>query len=77
MQQKTSQPVQFEITEGTGDSVAELISDSGALGSDYLFSSRLSASPHLSTRQYARIVEQWVTEELMLHLLFFQIQRYS
>ena len=62
MQQKTSQPVQFEIAEGIRDSLAELISDSGALGSDYLFSSRLSASPHLSTRQYARIVEQWVTD---------------
>ena len=62
MQQKTSQPLQFEITEGTRDSTAELIADSGALGSDYLFSSRLSASPHLSTRQYARTVEQWVTD---------------
>ena len=62
MQQKTSQPVQFEITEGTRDSVAELIAESGASASDYLFPSRLSASPHLSTRQYARIVEQWVTD---------------
>jgi integrase len=27
-----------------------------------LFPSRLRLSPHLSTRQYARIVEGWVTE---------------
>ena len=27
---------------------------------DYLFQSRLEVSPHLSTRQYARIVQGWV-----------------
>nr|WP_246265764.1 tyrosine-type recombinase/integrase [Aromatoleum diolicum] len=27
----------------------------------FLFPSRLHRSPHVSTRQYARIVEQWVT----------------
>jgi site-specific recombinase XerD len=29
---------------------------------DYLFPSRLHASPHLGTRQYARIVDGWVNE---------------
>jgi integrase len=28
---------------------------------DYLFPSRLTHSPHLSTRQYARVVESWVS----------------
>jgi len=28
----------------------------------YLFPSRLHASPHLGTRQYARIVDSWVKE---------------
>jgi hypothetical protein len=27
---------------------------------DFLFSSRISASPHLSTRQYARIIDAWI-----------------
>ncbi|CAL8479249.1 protein of unknown function (plasmid) [Caballeronia sp. S22] len=27
---------------------------------DYLFSSRLHASAHVSTRQYARIVHRWI-----------------
>ena len=31
-------------------------------GGDYLFPSRIASSPHLSTRQYARIVERWVTD---------------
>jgi len=29
-------------------------------GGHYLFTSRLTKSPHVSTRQYARIVHQWV-----------------
>jgi integrase len=29
---------------------------------DYPFPSRIRASPHLSTRQYARIVDSWVEE---------------
>lgn len=33
----------------------------GLKGEDYLFPSRLHSSPHLSTRQYARIVEHWVS----------------
>lgn len=62
MQQKTDQPVQFEITEGTRESVTDWISDSGVSGSDYLFPSRVATSPHLSTRQYARIVERWISD---------------
>jgi len=62
LQQKTGRPVQFEITASTRDSIADWMSSWGASGSDYLFRSRVSASPHLSTRQYARIVEAWVTE---------------
>jgi hypothetical protein len=27
---------------------------------DFLFASRISTSPHLSTRQYARIVDAWI-----------------
>jgi integrase len=31
-------------------------------GPDYLFPSRIKSSPHLSTRQYARIVKTWLAE---------------
>jgi integrase len=60
MQQKTQRPVQFEITEQTRQSVAAWISARGLKAADYLFPSRLHASPHVSTRQYARIVHRWV-----------------
>jgi integrase len=33
---------------------------SGLLPSDFLFPGRIHASPHLSTRQYARLVHRWI-----------------
>ena len=62
MQQKTQSPVQFEITEQTRDSVAIWIRLSHLRLEDYLFPSRIRFSPHLSTRQHARIIHQWVQE---------------
>lgn len=62
MQQKTKQPVQFEITDQTKLAVTNLISHQTLKYDDYLFQSRFHQSPHISTRQYARIVEQWITD---------------
>lgn len=62
MQQKTHNPVQFEITEQTRESVTQWIQEAKLSGSDYLFKSRFKDSDHLSTRQYARIVEDWVKQ---------------
>ena len=62
MQQKTHQPVQFEITEQTRDSISKLITHTGLIYDDFLFQSRFKSSPHISTRQYARIVENWVKD---------------
>ena len=62
MQQKTRRPVQFEITAQTRESVAAWIRCANRRSEDHVFSSRLRASPHLSTRQYARIVRSWVRE---------------
>lgn len=62
MQQKTQRPVQFEITEQTRDALAIWVRRQGLRGDDFLFPSRLHESPHLSTRQYARIVQGWVRE---------------
>ena len=62
MQQKTHQPVQFEITEQTRESVLKLIAHAGLKSEDCLFQSRSKTSPHISTRQYSRIVESWVKD---------------
>jgi integrase len=62
LQQKTSRPVQFEITEPTRTALADWMRLSGLSLDDFLFRSRVRKSPHLSTRQYARIVDSWVEE---------------
>ena len=61
MQQKTHQPVQFEITEQTRNAISNWIIYAKLNGDGYLFKSRFKNSPHLSTRQYARIVASWVS----------------
>ncbi|MHB1670044.1 tyrosine-type recombinase/integrase, partial [Thiomonas sp.] len=62
VQHKTGHPVQFEITAATRDAIGAWIKMAGLRADDYLFPSRLHASPHLGTRQYARIVHGWVEE---------------
>lgn len=62
MQKKTALPVQFEITAPTRDAVEAWIKASSLKPDDYLFPSRIHESPHLGTRQYARIVDGWVKE---------------
>ena len=60
VQKKTGRPVQFEITEQSRISVEAWLPILRRTGSRYLFPSRIHASPHLSTRQYARLVHRWV-----------------
>jgi integrase len=60
VQRKTQRPVQFELTEPTRVAVAAWIAKAMLKTEHFLFPSRLSESPHVSTRQYARIVHQWV-----------------
>ena len=60
-QKKTKRPVRFEITARTRKSVEEWMEAQDLKGSDYLFPSHLRSSPHLSLRQYARVVESWVS----------------
>lgn len=60
IQRKTGRPVQFEITEQTRLTLAALIQQQRLEGSDFLFQSRVAASARLSTRQYARLVQEWV-----------------
>ena len=60
IQKKTDRPVQFEITEQTRASIRDWLPSVAARRGQYLFPSRLQAQPHLSTRQYARIVHAWV-----------------
>lgn len=59
VQRKTQRPVQFELTEPTRSAVAAWIEKARLRNDQYLFPSRIEKSPHVSTRQYARIVHRW------------------
>jgi integrase len=62
LQQKTQRPVQFELTDQTRESVSKWVEYAGLHASDYLFKSRIRQSAHITTRQYARIVDSWVAD---------------
>lgn len=60
IQRKTSRPVQFEITSQTRSTLKAWIEKNRLRPDDYLFPGQGSSGRHLSTRQYARIVKNWV-----------------
>ena len=62
MQQKTHQPVQFEITALTRQAVESWLAKANLRSDNYLFPSRVRESPHITTRQYARIVHRWISD---------------
>ena len=61
LQSKTQKPVRFEISECTRASLEKWIQDPLMVGSEYLWPGRFHERPHISARQYARIVRDWVT----------------
>lgn len=60
--EQSQKPVHFEITEQARESLLAWIKAARRRSDDYLFPSRIHGSPHLSTRQDARIVCGWVRE---------------
>jgi site-specific recombinase XerD len=62
MQHKKQRPVQYEFTQATRDALQAWIKQAGLKLEDLLFPRRLHDSPHLGTRQYARILGHGVDE---------------
>jgi integrase len=60
IQQKTGKPVQFELTADVRASLLAWLELRGGTVHDYAFPSRVDHAGHLSTRQYARLVDEWV-----------------
>ena len=60
LQRKTGRPVQFEITDQTRRSLSDWLQVRKLSASEWIFPSRMRLNHHLSTRQYARLVKQWV-----------------
>ncbi len=61
LQRKTGRPVQFEVTEQARRSIGHWIELKALSAEDWLFPSRMKLGAHLSTRQYARLVDKWVS----------------
>lgn len=61
IQQKTGRPVPFELTGDVRASLLTWLERRGGTIDDYAFPSRVDHTSHMSTRQYARLVDEWVT----------------
>jgi integrase len=59
-QRKTGAPVQFEITEQARAAVAAWVRGKALQGSDWLFPSRVDKTKPMTTRQYGRLVDEWI-----------------
>jgi integrase len=59
LQKKTGRPVKFELTEQTRSSVDDLLAVSNRGAGIYLFPGRCH-DRHLTTRQYARLLSEWL-----------------
>ena len=60
VQSKTHKPVQFELAENTRETVTNWINSPEMIGCQSMFPSRFHDRPHISTRQYGRLVREWV-----------------
>ena len=59
-QKKTGRPVRFELTDQTRQAIDEYLRQSGLKPGGFLFPGRRDASRSMTTRQYARLVREWV-----------------
>lgn len=57
VQSKTQRPVQFEVTKNTRKSIEAWVETPQMRGREFLLPSRFHDREHISTRQYARLVE--------------------
>lgn len=60
IQQKTGRPVQFELMSDVRSSLLAWLERRSGTVDDYAFPSRIDPRAHMSTRQYARLVDEWV-----------------
>ncbi len=61
VQQKTGRPVQFELMHDARASLLSWFEWRGGTIDDFAFPSRVDHTKHLSTRQYTRLVDEWMS----------------
>ncbi len=60
-QRKTGRPVKCEITEQTRQAIDDYLKAAGKKPDDFLFIGRRGRDRCLTTRQYARLLSEWIT----------------
>ena len=60
-QKKTGRPVKFELTDQTRQAVDDFLKIDSKKRGEYLFNGRRGPSQPMTTRQYARLLADWVT----------------
>ena len=60
IQSKTKRPAQIELYRNTRETIDALIKSTEMLGGRFMFPSRIHDRPLISTRQYGRLVRDWV-----------------
>jgi integrase len=59
-QKKTGRPVKFELTDQTRQAVDDYLKTAGKKSGDFLFTGRRDDGRCITTRQYARLVSEWI-----------------
>ena len=59
-QKKTGRPVRFELSEQTRQAVDDYLKVTGKRPGEFLFTGRGNANASMTTRQYARLVSEWI-----------------
>jgi integrase len=61
-QKKTGHPVKFELTEATRQSLDDYLKATGKQPGQFLFASRRRPDEGMTTRQYARLLSEWLAD---------------
>ena len=59
-QKKTGRPVRFELSEQTRQAIDDFLKASNKRPGEFLFTGRRGPPTSMTTRQYARLVSEWV-----------------
>ena len=59
-QRKTGRPVRFELTEQTRQAVDDYIRMAGKKPDEFLFTASRAQDHRMTTRQYARLLSEWI-----------------
>src|SRR3979411_780085 len=62
-QKKTRQPVRFELSEQTLQAIDDYLKAANKRPGEFLFTGRLSPEASRTTRQYTRLVYEWIVSE--------------